>query len=156
MIYKESTVINVSSDNELLNSIYKQDGMGGIVSLARARQNEGRYAGAALALAYAIEKATIVIESDKKTILIHLSNERYSIYVWIPEYNTFVDFGFSAGIGYGTGMALNIIAARLIDAIDFLSSIEIYLTSDPVAFATFKPLFLAEQMHLKRTFSIFV
>lgn len=149
-------MLNVSSDQALLDSVYNDDGLSGIVSLARARQREGRHAGATLAVAYAIQKATIVIESEKKTILIHLSNDRYLIYVWVPEYNTFVDFGFSAGIGYASGMMLNIIAAHLIDAVDFLNRFETYLASDPVAFSTFKPLFQAEYHRLKGTFSILV
>jgi hypothetical protein len=146
----------VNSEHELLNSIYKDEGLSGIISLARARQKDGRNAGATLALAFAIQKATIVIESNKKTILIQLRNGRYTIFVWIPEYNTFVDFGFKGGIGYSSTMVLSTIAVRLIDAVEFLNGFETYLSSDPVAFSAFKPLFQAEYIKLKRTFGILV
>lgn len=147
-------MIDIQTEQDLFASIFRDQGLAGITYIARCRQYEQRYLGAAMALSFAAEKATIVLEDKGKTILIDLYHDHYSVYVWIPRYNAFAEFGItSRGIGYGSTMDLYHIAECLIDAIDFLMSVETYKASNPVAFERFKKALEPEVLALKNTFS---
>lgn len=114
--------MDIQLEKTLLESIYRSEGMSGLLHQVNFRTKEGQTIGALLAFAYAAELAHLVFEKDGKAILIEKRNLRYVIHAWVPEHGAFANCDLEGdGFGYYGSLTFAAAASALYQAVKYLS-----------------------------------